>query len=493
MRHTSILVGLCMSALFFVLSCQQKPQDIYAEPLLSGEVDQNSVVLQSRLTKTDTLKNYDMPGKAGYGRFEYSKSADFNSSTTTKWYKAQPQNDFIIKDKISDLEPGIKYYYRLEFGKDTHNTYKTKKASFQTLLAKDSKSPVSFVMVTGMNYLRFLKGRPQETNEYAQFAPCSSKDSTLGFPGYISILEKDPYFWIGNGDNVYYDQWKQKARSVAQMRKHWHRLFSMPRFQKLLNSTPTYWMKDDHDFRHNDADTTNPYYHFGDTITEPTVEEGINTFIEQLPIADPKEEDPKTYRTYQVNKDLQIWMVENRDYRSPNKMKDTAGKTLWGKTQKEWLKRTLLESDATFKILISPTPMVGPDGTYKVDNHTNFGGFRYERNQFFDWLKEHNLLKKHFYVICGDRHWKYHSIHPTGVEEFSCGALVDGNSRLGVEPGDTNSTDPEGDIRVPYTDQKPTGGFMEVKVSREDQEPRLSINLYDEKGEMLYQEIKNAK
>ena len=51
------------------------------------------------------------------------------------------------------------------------------------------------------------------------------------------------------------------------------------------------------------------------------------------------------------------------------------GKTIWGRVQKRWLKDTLLASDATFKILISPTPMVGTDGAKKRDNHTNIGGF----------------------------------------------------------------------------------------------------------------------
>ena len=37
----------------------------------------------------------------------------------------------------------------------------------------------------------------------------------------------------------------------------------------------------------------------------------------------------------------------------------------WGAEQLAWLKKTLLESQATFKVLILPTPMVGPDGPVK--------------------------------------------------------------------------------------------------------------------------------
>ena len=83
-------------------------------------------------------------------------------------------------------------------------------------------------------------------------------------------------------------------------------------------------------------------------------------FREQYPVVDSRASDTVTYSTRRVNRDLQIWMVEGRDYRSPNDFPDGPRKTIWGKEQKEWLKRTLLESDATFKVLLSATAMVGP-------------------------------------------------------------------------------------------------------------------------------------
>ena len=65
---------------------------------------------------------------------------------------------------------------------------------------------------------------------------------------------------------------------------------------------------------------------------------------------------------------------------------DTSQKTIWGEEQKAWFKRTMLESDASFKLLISPTPMIGPDDAYKKDNHTNIGGFQSEQQEIFSWL-----------------------------------------------------------------------------------------------------------
>lgn len=82
-----------------------------------------------------------------------------------------------------------------------------------------------------------------------------------------------------------------------------------------------------------------------------------------------------------------------------------------------WFKSTVERSDATFRILISPTPIVGPDRVTKNDNHAN-AGFKHEG----DLIRKFIARQKNMYVICGDRHWQYISKHPeTGVIEFSCG------------------------------------------------------------------------
>ena len=209
---------------------------------------------------------------------------------------------------------------------------------------------------------------------------------------------------------------------------------------------------------------------------------------EQLPYAPMGDTTTKTYRTHRVSKDLQIWFVENRMYRSDNNSTDGPNKTIWGAEQKAWLKRSLAASDATFKIMISPNPMVGPDDARKFDNHTNFGGFRHERDEFFKWLKESGVADRGFYLMCGDRHWQYHSIHPLGIEEFSCGALVDANSRLGRKPGDPESTDPKGLIKQVYAQKERSAGFMLVQVNpaKGGASAKLTVTWHDEHGKVLH-------
>ncbi|MHC4394098.1 MAG: alkaline phosphatase D family protein [Planctomycetota bacterium] len=447
---------------------------------IAGEVTASSIILQSRLTQGRNLIQGDMLGVRGVACFELSENHNFSNSLKTEWAEALPEHDFIIKQKVHNLRSGTRYYYRLLYGPDRNKIKTGDTCIFKTLDGPDAETKNTFVVVTGMNYYRFHYGDSRRPGY-------RGLDKHLGYPALKSILDMHPDFFVGTGDNVYYDSpGKTAAKTQQELRRKWHEQFAQKRYIKLFSQVPTYWEKDDHDHRYNDCDNT------GDRL--PSSELGIKTFIEQVPIVDITDHQPVTYRTYRVNKLLQIWLVEGRDYRGANKMPDGPDKTIWGKEQKQWLKRTLLNSTAAFKILISATPMVGPDDAYKIDNHTNHKGFRYEGEEFFSWLGQNGFLKKDFYIVCGDRHWQYHSVHPSGFEEFSCGALVDANARLGREPGDPNSTDPLAVVNQVYTQKEASGGFLAVTVEpgSERQKPGIRFAFYDENGKLLYEYKKTA-
>ncbi|MCA9045773.1 MAG: alkaline phosphatase D family protein, partial [Planctomycetaceae bacterium] len=154
-------------------------------------------------------------------------------------------------------------------------------------------------------------------------------------------------------------------------------------------------------------------------------------------------------------------------------MPDGPKKTIWGEEQKAWFKQTVQESDAAWKILISPTPFVGPDRTGKNDNHAN-GGFTHEGDELRHWIREYT--QGNFAVICGDRHWQYHSIHPeTGLHEFSVGAAS--NEHAGGTPG----LNPEY-----HQFHRVKGGFLSVHVFREGDKPRATFEHRDIDGAVVY-------
>lgn len=83
-------------------------QDIYlGQGIMAGEVTSTSVILQSRLTVSDTLINGDLTGTEGLARFEIDEDSSFSNPIFTDIIKALSENDFIIKKKIREKEQKI--------------------------------------------------------------------------------------------------------------------------------------------------------------------------------------------------------------------------------------------------------------------------------------------------------------------------------------------------------------------------------------------------
>jgi alkaline phosphatase D len=275
------------------------------------------------------------------------------------------------------------------------------------------------------------------------------------------MLSLKPDFACLTGDLVYYDNDMPRANNVRLARYHWERMFSLPRLIEFNRNIGTYWLKDDHDTLDNDSEP-------GSKMGEFTFAQGQQIFRQQAPL-----NDGPSYRTFRWGKDLQIWLSEGRDFRSPNEMPDGLDKTIWGIEQKEWFKKTVKESTATWKILVSPTPLVGPDRIQKDDNHSNIG-FKHEGDELRNWLK--NNVPDNFFVICGDRHWQYHSVHPeTGLNEFSIGAASD--EHAGGTPGENKNY---------HRFHLVKGGFMSVHVMRTANTSRIEFSHHDTNGKIVY-------
>lgn len=441
--------------------------------MMSGEVTDSSVLLQTRITRAAELDaNGDLPGTPGVAKFEWSESEDFHDVASTLFTEAVADRDFIVRHELTGLDRDTRYFYRAVYGVSEESLMSSPVGSFRTFPGDTGERPVQFIVASCMNYNKFMHGK--DGNAKGPIT-ATEEDKHLGFPAFAAMRQFEADFFVGTGDIVYYDNPFRRAETLPELRLCWHEQFRFPRMIEFFRDVPAFWSKDDHDFRYNDSDNS--------PNRLPSSRTGIDLFKEQLPIASQGDSGAPTFRTFRVNADVQIWMTEGRDYRSPNMMKDGPGKTQWGNVQRIWLERTLKKSNAKWKILLTPTPMVGPDDAKKKDNHTNLGGFRHEAESFFEWLEENGITN--LVTICGDRHWQYHSIHPSGVEEFSCGALNDENSRMGVAPGDQKGTDPESLITQPFSSPEPGAGFLHITAGES-----LAVRFIDDHGKMLFEVTK---
>lgn len=476
-----------------LLACQtpQQPKPFFATGIKIGEVTAHSAIIWTRLTEnpqrigsdapmptilyhiegSDSLfkqpkgrksnsipvvqypegysvKNIEgaCPGTNGQVRVLYREESA-PEWQETEWQKVDPSADYTSQFHLKNLDANSNYVIQVEAAPlNSKEVSATINGRFKTAPEPTDAERVVFTVTTGTAY--------------------PDKDlGDLGFKIYGQMLKLDPSFFVHTGDIIYYDR---MAKTPELARWHWDRMYSLPSNIEFHRQVASYFIKDDHDFWMNDAWPGMETKFMG----EFTWQQGLKIFPEEVPMG------KSTYRTIRWGKDLQIWLVEGRDFRSPNTDPDGPNKTIWGKEQKEWFFRTVAESDATFRVLISPTPIVGPDRENKHDNHSN-KNFATEGNEIRNFLGK----QKNMWVVCGDRHWQYVSEDPkTGVREYSCGPAS--NEHAGGWSNDM--------LRPQHRYLNVTGGFLAVTVERVDDKPVCSFRHYSVDGEVLNEENHSA-
>lgn len=470
MKHSLLRALAAILISVNVFTAAQASQTVQmANGIKIGEVTANSAIVWARLTqqaerningkafpeninkerKSLKFDNLDAmegsaPGISGDIRIAYWPSDSTGNKEWSKWRPVHGENNFTHQFSLSELRPGVAYSLAVEgrprgLGLATA----TVTGSFHTAAAPDTASPVTFAVVTGQDYPR----RDNKKNGHAIYP-------------HMQKLGLD--FFVHTGDIEYYDRPAPYADTIELARFKWNRLYAMPFQRTFHNRTASYFIKDDHDTLKDDSWP-------GQTYGDLTFEDGIALFREQVPMGE------KTYRTIRWGKDVQIWLVEGRDFRSSNRMIDGPEKTIWGKTQKQWFFETVKKSDATFKILISPTPIVGPDRKNKKDNHANLS-FKHEGDELRSFISK----QKNMVTIVGDRHWQYVSVDPvTGMKEFSVGPTTDVHA-FGFSQEDKSSMHKF--LRI-------KGGFLSVKVARTNDTPTVTLRHHGVDGAVYNQEV----
>ena len=454
-------------------SCSEMEVPVYmANGIKIGEVTQNSAIVWTRLTKQperntsgnsfakNNKKDFNppfgkleemegaTPGITGEIRIFYQPISETSERKSVQWKSVKVKSDFTIQFQLTDLLPGTEYSITVE-GRAVGSTEANcvVEGSFVTAPSKEDIARVSFSVITGQDYSR-------------------RDDPENGHKIYPLMQNLKPSFFVHTGDIEYYDKPLPYALNVELARFKWNRIYSMPFQRNFHNNVSSYFIRDDHETLKNDCWP-------GQTYGDITWKDGLEIFREQVPMGE------KTYRTVRWGKDLQIWLVEGRDFRSNNTMPDGPNKTIWGAEQKKWFFETVEKSDATFRILISPTPIVGPDRAMKNDNHAN-KGFTYEGNELRSFISK----QKNIFIICGDRHWQYVSIdEKTGVKEYSCGPTTDAHAG--------GFSEKYRSVMHKYLNIK--GGFLSVIVERKNEKPELTFRHYGTDGKIYNEDIMTVK
>lgn len=384
------------------------------------------------------------PGASGEVKLVYYPLTNSVKKVETAWFAVDDSKNFTHQWKLENLEADTKYVVEMEARLNSKSKVSDKIAgAFRTPPATESDSEIEFCVVTCHDYWR--------------------KDTTDGHKIYDVMMKMFPDFYVHTGDIEYYDKPEPYALTEELMRFKWNRLFALPLQRNFWNNTTSYFMKDDHDVLTDDA-------YPGMTYGTVSWERGLEIFDkEQLPTAD------TTYKTIRWGKDLQIWITDGRNFRSKNSDPDGPGKTIFGEEQKEWLYKTLQESDATFKVIINANPILGPDRKNKSDNYAN-SNFKVEGDEIRQFLNQFDNV----YLVNGDRHWQYVThFDDTNLWEFSTGA--GSNSHAEGWPPD--------DLRPEHRFLRVKGGFLRGEVTRKNGIPTLIFQHFDVDGNVVHEEV----
>jgi alkaline phosphatase D len=408
-----------------------------------GDVDQHSVVLWTRLgsSKSYDPVTYAIPASGGQIKIDY-RIQGTDQVKSTGWRDLTPADDSTFKTRLDDLEDGTRYQINLRArgGPDQPDS-DSLQASFATAPSIETAAPVQFVIMTCQKFLDL-------------------DDGENGFLTYKTLAGMKLDFASHTGDAVYYDQEPLLAKNAADARTHWHRMYSLPNVRTFNTRVPVFMIKDDHDTLKDDC-------YRGQSYGELTFESGVEIHRQQNPVG------ASPYRTVRWGEDLQVWFVEGREFRSKNSEPDGPMKTILGAEQIRWLKRSVAESDATFKIYVSATPLVGPDREKKSDNHSN-SNFQYEGRWLRAFLAEHDVIS-----INGDRHWQYVSRDgTTGLWEFGTGPVLDARAQGWKQD----------DKRPEHRFLRVAGGFLLGNVDREGDQVTLTLSHHDVNGAETHRE-----
>ncbi len=413
-----------------------------ANGLKVGEVGHDSAVVWSRRTKVVT-RDFAASDR-GQLQLTWWPLDSPGEPRTSPWVDVDSRTDSVHKFRLEGLVPGTRYGLEVRTRDSAEEDVQALTGSFGTAPAQDDPAEVRFTVVTGQDFHRRDAGN-------------------RGHRIYSSMAALRPDFFVHTGDVVYYDKPNPDARDVGTARLHWHRMYRLEFQRRFHREVPAYFLKDDHDTLKNDCWP-------GQKHGGLSFQRGVELFREQTPSGD------LPYRRARWGKHLEVWFLEGREFRSSNREPDGPEKTILGEEQWAWLTETLEASDATFRVVVSATPIVGPDRSNKKDNHAN-AAFAHEGGRLRRWLAS----QERALVVCGDRHWQYTSADPeTGLREFSCGPTTDAHAGGFSEKQRTEA----------HRYLAVRGGFLSVSVETAggSASPRLVMRHHDPRGAVLNEE-----
>ena len=221
---------------------------------------------------------------------------------------------------------------------------------------------------------------------------------TIGFGGGSGYVPENERMWdtIGAieprallllGDNVYIDD----PETPEMQRFHYYCRQSQPEWGKLAKAVPINSIWDDHDFTTNDG-------WGGPDIEKPSWKRDVWEIYKENwdnPYYGGGKENPGCWFDFRIG-DVHFIMIDGRYYRESPKDKSPS---MLGAVQMKWLKKTLADKPATFKVICTNVPMAPK---VKPGSKDTWDGYSDERSAIYQFIADQKLPG--VVILSADRH-----------------------------------------------------------------------------------------
>jgi PhoD-like phosphatase len=302
---------------------------------------------------------------------------------------------------------------------------------------------------------RVLPGRGDPRRVRLAIAACGTQFG----PIFDHLAQARPDVFVWQGDLNYPDTHGPVAQTISGYAGIWRDFLTNPRLTPLLERTAFVAQRDDHDYAAQDSNsTTIPHYPWGVAPWDALMGDGVGLRF-SAGLAD-------------------IWVLDQRRFKSDPALPDTEAKTLLGDRQRAWLLAGLAASRAPFKVICSPCTVFmsanARDGNWAT-------GYTAERDALLAHV-DHDVSGQVVFVT-GDTHL-------TGVYDTS-GRFEARACPIDIPvPNDITVSDPQAAEKlrkrpgVSYADDR--GHFAVLEVSGRRHSARLDLWLVREDGLVPY-------
>ena len=346
---TAFAASLAMPS---ISRAQARP--IFTHGVQSGDVDMTSGMIWTRT---------DRPAQV---RMEIATTESFADARQLAPLTATPETDFAVKRLVEGLPSDQDIFYRF-VAADLNDL----KATSEPIIGQFRTAPAS------RRDVRFAWSGDTAGQGWGI-------DET-GMKTYATMAQHRPDFFIHSGDTIYADGpmqdevtrdgaviWKNTvlidekrkvAETLDEYRGQW-KYNMMDEHLRAMNAVcPTFFQWDDHEVVNNWSASKDPMG--DDRYSEKSVHvlaaRAARAFHELTPIRYQPAEPGRVYRKIAYGPMVDVFFLDLRSYRGPNgpSMEDTITpeSQILGAAQMEWLKRELVNSTATWKVIACDMPI----------------------------------------------------------------------------------------------------------------------------------------